>query len=92
MDPADLLSLRHRVPDSVLLDALELNQIVQPFLGCPDPPRLSTEQLQAHWHCSQPAVSRRMNAIVKYGLAEAQVTRGRGAQWTVRRIGLRKEM
>lgn len=92
MTPADLLSLRHRVPDGVLLDALELNQMVQPFLGCPDPPRLSTEQLQAHWHCSQPAVSRRMNALVKYGLAEVRTTGGRGARWTVRRIGLCKEM
>lgn len=92
MDPADLLSLRHRVPDGVLLDDLELNQMVQPFLGCPDPPRLSTEQLQAHWHCSQPAVSRRMNGMVKHGLVDAQTTRGRGAQWIVRRIGLCEEM
>ena len=92
MDAAEILSLRHRVPDATLLDALELAQMLRPFMGSPDPPRLSTEQLQAHWQCSQSAVSRRMNGMVKHGLVDAQTTRGRGAQWIVRRIGLCEEM
>lgn len=87
MDLAALLVLRHRVPDGVLLDCLDLEQWLAPLMNGPEPPRISTNQLMARWFCSQPAVSRRIGALRRYGLANIKSRGGRGAQWVVRRIG-----
>ena len=87
MDLAALVVLRHRVPDGVLLDCLDLEQWLAPLMNRPEPPRISTEQLMARWFCSQPAVSRRIGALRRYGLANIKSQGGRGAQWVVRRIG-----
>jgi hypothetical protein len=88
MEPAVLLALRHRVPDGVLLDCLDLQHWLAPFINGPEPVRVTTKQLMTRWCCSQPAVSRRMNALRRYGLAEIRSRGGRGAWWSVRRIGL----
>ena len=81
-----LLEMRARVPDQVLLDCLELDRHLGPMLGGPDPLRISTARLRLLWHCSQPAVSRRMSALRRWRLADI-TPGGRGGAWVVRRIG-----
>lgn len=53
--PWQLLALRNRVPDGVLLDALELAALLPEL-----PASIRTSRLREHWHCSQPTVSRRL--------------------------------
>jgi DNA-binding IclR family transcriptional regulator len=45
------------VPDSVLLDWLDLAQLLQP------PCKVKTADLMEHWSCSQSAVSRRLSRL-----------------------------
>jgi len=67
----DLLSLRHRIPDLVLLDWADLAQLVDP------PAVIRTRVLMEHWNVTQPQASRRLNALAAAGLAD--ITPGWGA-------------
>lgn len=75
---AQLLALRHHVPDSALLDWLDLAQLLEP------PCVIPTELLMQHWHCTQPNVSRRLGNLWHAGLIDYRAGRGR---YTVRRLG-----
>jgi hypothetical protein len=57
--------LRHRVPETVILDWLHLRSMSMRQRE----PIYSTSTLRLFWHCSQPAVSRRTQALIRYGLA-----------------------
>ncbi|MEN9860911.1 MAG: hypothetical protein RLZZ515_1393 [Cyanobacteriota bacterium] len=56
--------LRPHVPDPVILDWLHLLGVFRTR-----EPIWRTSDLRALWHCSQPAVSRRTQALIRYGLA-----------------------
>lgn len=75
----ELLALRHRVPDSTLLDAMELADWL-PVL----PARLSMRQLRAKWQISQPALCRRLQRLVAAGLLDCEK---RWGAVLIRRIG-----
>ncbi len=68
--PAELLALRHRVPDSVLLDWLDLDQLLQP------PCKVTTADLTSRWHCSQSMVSRRLKRLWEAELLDYRTSRG----------------
>jgi DNA-binding IclR family transcriptional regulator len=59
-----LLPLRQAVKDQTLLDYLELVHLT------PTSGRVGVVQLCQRWNCSQPSVSRRLNAVVAAGLAD----------------------
>lgn len=82
-----LLARRPFVPDGVLLDCLDMAAWLQPWLGCPDPPRVTTDQLMARWVCDQSTVSRRMQKLQIHQLIDASLYPGPGAHWVVRRVG-----
>lgn len=69
---ASILAMRHRVSDSVLLDWLDLLQLLKP------PCSIRADALMEHWHCSQPAVSRRLGRLRRAGLIDYGSGRGRG--------------
>jgi DNA-binding MarR family transcriptional regulator len=77
--PAELLALRHRVSDSVLLDWLDLEQLL-PERPC----HIETEVLRRHWCCSQPTVSRRITRLWEAGLLDF---RSGGGLYRIRRLG-----
>ena len=66
-----LLACRQRASDQVILDYLELTTMAR------QPGQVRTMELQHRWRCSQPQVSRRINAITRAGLAD--ITAGHGA-------------
>jgi DNA-binding MarR family transcriptional regulator len=76
--PAELLALRHRVPDSVLLDWLDLAQLLEP------PCKEKTADLIEHWHCSQSAVSRRLSRLWEADLLDY---RPGGGGYRIRHLG-----
>jgi hypothetical protein len=78
MTPTDLLSLRHRVPDGVLLDWLDLGQLVDP------PCLVRTADLIEHWRCSQSAVSRRLSRLWEADLLDY---RPGGGLYRIRHLG-----
>ena len=73
----DLLAHRPFVSDSVLLDWADLACLVKPQSS------VTVRQLRDHWHCSQPAVSRRISAIHRAGLACITPGYGRYRVWSV---------
>jgi DNA-binding MarR family transcriptional regulator len=77
--PAELLALRHRVSDSVLLDWLDLAQLL-PERPC----HIETEVLRRHWCCTQPSVSRRITRLWEAGLLDF---RSGGGLYRIRRLG-----
>lgn len=79
MDLTDLLSLRHRVPDGVLLDWLDLEQLL-PERPC----HIDTDVLRRHWLCSQATVSRRIGRLWEAGLLDY---RSGGWLYRIRRLG-----
>ncbi len=79
MEAAEILSLRHRVPDGALLDWLDLEQLLPEL-----PATIRTDQLQTRWHCSQPNVSRRITRLWDAGLIEY---RSGGGLYRIRRLG-----
>ena len=79
MDAADLLSLRHRVPDGVLLDWLDLEQLL-PARPC----HIETDVLRRHWCCSQSTVSRRIGRLWEAGLLDF---RSGGGLYRIKRLG-----
>ena len=76
---SDLLALRCRVSDSVLLDWLDLEQLL-PERPC----RIESKVLRRHWLCSQPTVSRRITRLWEAGLIEY---RSGGGLHRIRRLG-----
>ena len=72
-----LLQLRYRVADGVLLDWADLARLVEP------PASITVQALREHWHCTQPAVSRRMGALQRAGLARITPGWGRYRVWAV---------
>ena len=76
---SDLLALRCRVSDSVLLDWLELEQLL-PSRPC----HIKTDVLRSHWLCSQSTVSRRIARLWEAGLIEY---RSGGGLYRIRRLG-----
>jgi hypothetical protein len=52
-----ILELRRTVQDGTILDWLDLARLLPDGVGS-----LRVETLRNHWHCSQPAVSRRITA------------------------------
>lgn len=76
---AQLLPLRARVSDSVLLDWLDLEQLL-PERPC----HIETDVLCRHWCCSQPTVSRRLSRLWEAGLLDYRNGRGR---YRIRRLG-----
>lgn len=83
MDPTDLLALRHRVHDGVLLDWLDLEQLL-PERPC----HIETEVLRRHWQCSQATVSRRMGRLWEADLIDF---RAGGGLYRIRRLGPPRE-
>lgn len=65
-----ILSMRHEHSDRLLMDYLELVTIAR------EPGQVHTADLQQRWHCSQPTVSRRINALVACGLIDATSSHG----------------
>lgn len=65
------LALRSELPDQVLLDYLTLVHLRA------NPGKVATKDLRERWHCTQPQVSRRINALAAAGLAD--ITPGWGA-------------
>ncbi len=59
-----LLDLRHQHADQTLLDYLTLVTLA------PDPSAIPVATLRERWRCSQPQVSRRINAVAAAGLAD----------------------
>lgn len=72
-----LLEQRYRVPDAVLLDWADLARLVEP------PASITVRALRDHWHCTQPQVCRRMNALQRAGLAHITPGWGRYRVWSV---------
>jgi len=71
MTPTDLLSLRHRVPDGVLLDWLDLEQLL-PERPC----RVRRADLEVHWLLTQPALHRRLRRLQHAGLLDYETEHG----------------
>ena len=82
-----LLSRRGRVPDRVLLDCLDLAEYLGPRIRAGLTPLLTTAKLKTRWRCTQPTVSRRMQALQAHDLIEATLQAGPGAYWAVKRVG-----
>jgi hypothetical protein len=59
-----LTALRPAVTDQALLDYLDLSIIT------PEPGIVTTRELRERWQCSQPQVSRRINAMAVAGLVD----------------------
>jgi len=59
-----LLDLRKSHGDQTLLDYLTL------WSMAPSPSRIEVSELRNRWHCSQPQVSRRINAVAAAGLVD----------------------
>lgn len=76
---SDLLALRPHVPDSTLLDWVELEQLLPPR-----PCRIRTDELRRLWCCSQPTVSRRITRLHDAGLLEYRPSAG---WYRIRRLG-----
>jgi hypothetical protein len=66
-----LLALRPDLSDQTILDYLDLTTMAR------QPGQVRTLELQHRWQCSQPTASRRIQAIVRAGLAD--ITAGWGA-------------
>jgi DNA-binding IclR family transcriptional regulator len=71
MDLTALLSLRDRVPDGTLLDALELAQLL-PERPC----RVRRADLEGHWLLTQPALHRRLRRLQQAGLLDYETEHG----------------
>ena len=84
LTPTALLSLRHRVPDSVLLDWLDLEQLL-PERPC----RVRRADLEGHWHLTQPALHRRLRRLQRAGLLYYETEHG--TIW-INRLGLCEEL
>ena len=76
---SELLALRYRVPDGVLLDWLDLAQLLEP------PCSIRAAALMQHWCCSQPTVSRRLSRLLDGDLIDYGANRGR--RYRVWRLG-----
>ncbi len=61
---ADLLARRHLVSDATLLDWAEVTSLASRS------GRVCSDQLQAFWQLSQPAVSRRLRRLAAAGLLQ----------------------
>jgi len=68
--------LRQGIPDSTLLDWLELCE------ECPDG-RFSLAWLQDHWQLSQPAACRRLQRLQAAGLVQHETSVGHRHWWRV---------
>lgn len=66
-----LLELRPQLTDQIIVDYITLAHL------SPDPGRVALSDLRARWNCSQPQVSRRINAVAAAGLVD--ITPGCGA-------------
>jgi hypothetical protein len=88
IDIPALLARRPWVPERTLLDCLELAQWLCPLIGGPEPPRITSAQLEARWQCSQPTANRRIHALRIHRLIDASLYPGRHAFWVVRRVGV----
>jgi hypothetical protein len=75
---AALLALRHKVSAETLLDWADLAQLLEP------PCKANTADLQAHWSCCQPTVSRRLLRLWEADLIEYRTSRG---GYRIRRLG-----
>lgn len=73
------LALRHRVPDGVLLDWLDLAQLLEP------PCSIRAAALMRHWCCSQPTVSRRLSRLLAADLIDYGA--GRSRRYRIWRLG-----
>jgi len=82
-----LLSRRPFVPDGTLLDCLELAEYLGLRIRAGLTPLLTTAELQQRWNCDQLTVSRRIGALRVHQLIDAQLHRGSGAYWEVKRVG-----
>lgn len=72
----NLHQLRRGIPDSTLLDWLELRE------QCPDG-RVSVAWLRGYWQLSQPAACRRLQRLQAAGLVEHEGRRGHADVWRV---------
>jgi hypothetical protein len=88
IDLPALLTRRPWVSDRTLLDCLELAEWLAPFTGGPEPPRITSAQLEARWNCTQPTANRRIHALRINRLIDARLYAGPGAYWVVRRVGV----
>lgn len=88
MTLAALLARRPWASDRTLLDCLELAEWLVPFMGGPEPPRITSAQLEARWNCTQSTANRRIHALRIHRLIDASLYAGPGAYWVVRRVGV----
>lgn len=79
MQASDLLALRNRVADGVLLDWAELEELL-PTRPC----QVRTDELARLWRCAQPTVSRRITRLWDAGLLDYRASRG---SYRIRRLG-----
>jgi hypothetical protein len=82
-----ILTRRRLIPDSTLLDCLELAEYLGPRIRAGLTPQLTTAELEQRWQCDQSTVSRRLGALRQYRLIGALLHPGPGAYWEVHRVG-----
>ena len=70
--PARVVELRAQLQDHTILDWIELLALLPDGTGS-----FSTDELRTHWHCSQPAVSRRLGNLARAGLLSYRAGGGR---------------
>lgn len=87
IDLSALLARRPWVTDRTILDWLDLINWLGPGLAEGANPCITTVQLMDRWCCTQPTVSRRIQALRKHNLLDATDHPGRGAYWCVYGLG-----
>lgn len=70
--PDRVVELRPQLQDHAILDWIELLALLPDGTGS-----LSTDELRDRWHCSQPAVSRRLGNLARAGLISYRAGGGR---------------
>ncbi len=80
-----LLSRRRLVPDSTLLDCLELAEYLGPRIRAGLTPQLTTADLEKRWQCDQLMAIQRIGALRVHRLIDASFHWE--GYWLVHRVG-----
>lgn len=81
-----LLSRRRLVPDSTLLDCLELAEYLGPRIRAGLTPQLTTTELEQRWQCDQSEAIRRIRALRDHRLIDSSLLQYEG-YWQVHGVG-----
>jgi hypothetical protein len=87
IDLPALLAKRPWVPERTLIDCLDLLIWLGPALAQGAYPRMTTAKLMDRWYCSQPTVSRRVQALRSHELLDATDHPGAHAYWIIYGLG-----